>query len=142
RRTVLVRGVEEKKVVGGEVAVMRPQPVDGVGICHVALLGEAGCGQILRDDGSTGSVAFHKCRRRGSPPQRLYPQCPGAGEEIENSRTAYAVADDVEQGLAHQCRGRSRGSARRRLEQASTTGPSGDARGRPRHAMSKTGGSV
>src|SRR6266850_5807823 len=90
RRAVLVGGVEEKKVVGAEVAVVRPQPVDGVYICHVALLGEAGCGQILRDDGSTASVAFHKCRRRGTTRQCLDTQRPGAGEEIENARTAYA----------------------------------------------------
>src|SRR6202158_1921466 len=96
RRAVLVRGVEEEKVVGAEVAVARPQPVDGVSICHVALLGEPGCGQILRDDGSTGSVAFHKCRRRGATRQGLDAQRPGAGEEIEDARTAYAVADEVE----------------------------------------------
>jgi hypothetical protein len=142
RRAVLVRGVEEKKVVGAEVAVVRPQPVDGVCVCHVALLGEPGCGQILRDDGSTGSVEFHECRGCRTTRQRFDTQCPGASEEIEDSRTAYAVADDVEQGLSHQRRSRSRCSARRRLEQASTAGPSGDARGRTRHAMSKTGGSV
>src|SRR6202022_52349 len=99
-RPVAVGRIEGEKVVAGEVATVRPQPVDGIGACHVALLGEPGCGQNLGDDRSTGSIPLHECRRRRAARERLDAKGPGAREQIEYARTAYAVADDVEQGLA------------------------------------------
>ena len=102
RHALTIGWVNKKKVVGGEVAGGRPQPLKGIGADHVALLGEAGCDQILGHDVSTASVAFHKCCPRGAARECLDAKRTGAGEQIHDTRTAYAVADDVEQGLAHQ----------------------------------------
>ncbi len=102
RRALSVWWVNKKKVVGGEVAAGRPQPLNGVGADHVALLGEAGCDQILGHDVSTASVALHKCCPRGAARESLNAKRASAGEQVQYTRTAYAVADDVEQGLAHQ----------------------------------------
>src|SRR5205807_2453840 len=131
--------VNKKKVVGAEVGGGRPQPLHGVGADHVALLGEAGCDQILGHDSSTASVAFHKCCPRGAARECLDAKRAGAGEQIQYTRTAYAVADDIEQGLAHQRRGGPHRAPRRGLEETTTTGPRRDARGRSGHLMSKAG---
>src|SRR5947208_8560231 len=68
---VAVRRIQQQKVVGGEVAFARPQPVDGIGTCNVALLGEAGSGRVLSDDVSTGTIAVHESGRRGAARERL-----------------------------------------------------------------------
>ena len=97
RAGVPVGWIDQKKVVGDEVARVRPQPVDGIGTGNVALGGEAGCGQILGDDVSTGSIAVHEGGRRGATGERLDAERSGSGEQVQYPRTAYAVADDVEQ---------------------------------------------
>ena len=118
-RLVLVRRVQKEQVVIGKSRPVCSKPLRHFRTEDVPVLGKPGQAQIFGHDRSTGSLQVHKRGTRGAARQCLDAKGAGTGEQVEDACTAYAVADDVEERLPHQGRGRPGCFARSCLERAS-----------------------
>ena len=98
-----IRRICENEIVASRVAL---EEGDDLRFHRVATV-EAGLCEVFVDDGDRLSVLVDEGAVRGATTERFKAKCAGTREKIEYFRAFHPLADDAEEGLADEVRGRS-----------------------------------